>query len=78
MEKIDRSNSAIDIMTDFWQRTFDPDQYKTLDEYLEDTKTSLWKFHKIGINIPEGITLEEKCRIFMVELEKQNLLNLIT
>lgn len=69
MEKLrfNKETTPMEIIESLRQKAFDPDYYGSLDGYLDFLMKSLWKFHKIGLQVPNG-SIEYKCSTVVDQL----------
>ena len=63
----------VDVIAFMRVNAFDPDQWKSLDEYLEFLVSSIWRFHGKGITL-EGESLEARCESMVRQLVEHGLL----
>jgi len=72
--EFEQGTPAIDIMTTYWENTFDPEQFASLDQFLDRIRANLWKFQKIGIYLECCLSTEEKCERIVSALKDKNLI----
>lgn len=68
--------TAVDIMETCWKNTFNPEQFSSLDVFLDWTRANLWKFKKIAIQLECCLSTEEKCERIVSVLKEKNLINI--
>lgn len=73
--KIHNQKDPVKIINFIRNKSFDPDSYGSLENYLKWLQNSLWKFEKIAITI-DGESVEEKCRSMVKELIRHGLIEL--
>jgi len=72
--EFDIDTPAIDIMTTYWKSTFDPEQFASLDQFLDRLRANLWKFQKIGISFECCVSTNEQCERIVSVLKDKNLI----
>lgn len=72
--EFDIGTPAIEIMTTYWESTFDPEQFSSLDQFLDMLRANLWKFQKIGISLGCCLSTNEKCEQIVSVLKDKNLI----
>lgn len=61
--KFNKDVSPAEIIENLRQKAFDPNHFGSLDGYLEFLGHSLWKFQKIGIQVPTGSDNYKCCSV---------------
>lgn len=74
--EIKRGLAPVEVVTAIMNKSYDPDSFGSLENYITWLQNSLWKFNSIGVSI-SGETLEEKCFSLVCELEKHNLIKYV-
>lgn len=63
----------IEAVRSLQSQAYDPDQFGSLDSYMEWLASSVWRFRGIGINVT-GETLEARCASLVAQLRNKNLI----
>lgn len=74
--KFNKAISPVDVIEGIRQKSFDPDQFDSLDGYLEFLAHSIWKFQSVGIQIPVG-SLEYKCSSVVDQLVAHGFIEIV-
>lgn len=61
------------IIKEIREKSFDPEHFGSMENYLDWLQKSLWKFNQISIDI-SGETTEEKCQSMVDSLIENKLL----
>jgi hypothetical protein len=72
--EFDIDTPAEAIMNTYWENTFDPEQFASLDQFLDRLRANLWKFQKIGISLECCLSTTEKCERIVSVLKEKNLI----
>jgi hypothetical protein len=66
--------SGLDIMTIYWKKTPNPEQYSSLDVFLDKVRAMLWREHKIVVHCECCLSTSEKCERIVSVLEQHSML----
>lgn len=67
------SGGPVELVQQMQSDMYDPDQFQTLDKYMDYMVSAAWRFYGAGINIT-GETVEERCASFVKELMKNEII----
>ena len=73
--EFEKETSGLDIMTIFWQKTKNPEQYSSFDVFLDKFRSMLWRDHKIVVHCECCLSTSEKCERIVSILKKYDLIN---
>jgi hypothetical protein len=74
--EFEKETSGLAIMTIYWQKTTNPEQYPSLDVFLDKVRSMLWRDHKIVVHCECCLSTDEKCERIVSTLKQYNLIKL--
>jgi hypothetical protein len=73
--EFEKETSGLDIMTILWHKTTNPEQYSSLDVFLDKVRSMLWRDHKVVVHCECCISMDEKCERIVSALKQYELIN---